>query len=799
MLVKRPAFAIVAIVTLALGIGANTAIFSVVNAVLLRPLPYATPDRIVRLWEQSARGGRMALSGPNFVDFRQRATTLDPLAVYGGNTETVLGGTEPVFAEAFAVSDGFFRVFGVAPQLGRTFTAEEMRPGGVPAVVVSERFWRQTLGGETDLSRLRVIIEGKSARVVGVMPRSFKYPEAADLWMPKELWPDDTGRTGHNWQAVARLKDGVTLQSAAAELNAIAAQLKQEYGTNDDAVAVLMTPLHDALTSGAREPLLMLLVAVTLVLLIACANVAATMLARGEERRMEIAVRAALGAGRMRLVRQLLVESLALAVCGAIAGLTLAGWLVRALGSLNVSALPMREAIGINGSVLAFTLALTIVTPLVFGLLPALQATRTELRDALSEGSRGVVAPKRTRIRNALIAGEVAVAILLLVGAALLVRSFANVMAVDPGFEARGAVTASMSVPANKYPDPDRAAQFYLSLIERLRSIPGVAAAGAVSDAPFSQFDPSGAFRFEGASNLVAPADDADPGYRYSAGYRVATPGYLEALGVHVLQGRMLDDRDRPGQPAAAVVNAAFVRRYLRQTNPLGVRFKYVGMDPVNPVLTIVGVVSDVHHTSLIRASQPEIFASAYQVPYRAQHTMTVIVRAARGSQRDAVATAVRDAVRRQDPDVPVELSTLERMVDASVADRRFTLILLASFATLALLLAASGIYSVLSQSVAQRTQEIGIRMALGAEASRVVRLMLSYAMRSVLVGIVAGAAGAVLAGRFVSSFLYGVKPIDPVAFLGAAALLGAVALVAGYIPARRATRVDPLQTLRKP
>ncbi len=790
-LLKRPAFTLVAVLTLALGIGANTAIFSVVNGVLLRPLPYPEPDRIVRLWEQSPAGNPLAVSHPNFLDWRQRATSFEAIAEYAGDTETVLGGSEPVFAQAYSVSDGFFRVFGIAPAIGRTFVAEEMRPGGVPAVVVSHAFWQRTLGSQADLARLRVMIEGMSARVVGVMPEGFEYPARAGLWAPRELYADDSGRTGHNNDVIARLKPGVAAAQAAAEMNAIAAQLKQQHGADEDAVAISMLRLRDALTSDSRETLLLLLGAVGLVLLIACANVATTMLARGEERRTELAVRAALGAGRGRLVRQLLVESLLLGTAGAVAGLLLAAWLVRALISIHAVALPRAEGIGIDGRVLLFTLVMALVTPILFGLVPSLHVSRADLRDALTEGGRGAAAPTRARIRAVLVTAEVAVALLLLVGSALLIRSFANVMAVDVGFDTRGAITATLAVPGSKYPDAPRSALFYDGLLDRVRRLPGIAAAGAVNQLPLGGGDFGGSFQFEG---VAAGRDRSDAP---SAGYRVATPGYLEAMKVRLLRGRTLLDSDRAGTQPVAVVNDAFVRRYLPHTNPLGVRFRYFGMDPVNPVFTIVGVVRDVHHRSLVRAVAPEVFVSAYQQPFRARWTMTMVVRAAAAEQQSTVATAVREAVRLSDPDVPVELSTLERFVTESVADRRFLLMVLATFAGIALLLAATGIYSVLSQSVAQRTQEIGIRMAVGADAGVVIRLVLATAMTSVAAGLVAGVIAAVASVRLIESFLFNVRPMDPFAVSGAVVLLVLVALLAGYLPARRATRVDPLLALR--
>jgi predicted permease len=794
VLIRRPAFTLVAVLTLALGIGANTAIFSVVNGVLLRRPPFPEPDRIVRLWEQTKTGGQNNVSNPNFLDWRARSASFEALSAYRGGTETVLGGREAVFADAYIVTDGFFRVFGVAPALGRTFVAEEMREGGVPAVVVGHRFWTTTLGGATDLSQLRVIIGGVPARVVGVMPEGFAYPAGADLWAPKELVPDTSGRTANNNRVIGRLKRGVVLQQAVADLNLIAAQLKQQYGRANGAEAVAVMTLHDALTASSKETLWLLLGSVGLVLLIACANVATAMLATGEERRSELALRAALGASRWRVVRQLLVESLTIGAAGAALGILLAGWAVRALLSVEAVGLPRGtdvSDVSIDARVLLFAVALGVLTPLLFGLVPALQASRAELRDALAEGGRSGSAPARSGVRGLLVAAEVAVALVLLAGAGLLIRSFVKVVSVDPGFDTGGALVASMSVPATKYPDAPRSALFYSGLMERLRRLPGVAAAGAVTQAPFSGADHNGAFEIEGQ-----PAAQDAKDFPY-AGYRVATPGYLEAAGIPLLKGRTLNETDREGAIPAAVVNQSFARQFLPGTDPIGVRFKFRGMDRVNPVFTIVGVVGDVHHRSLVDAAEPEAFVSAYQQPFRARYTMYVVVRPSNRVQQATLATAVRDSVRQLDADVPVELSSLDAFISASVADRRFMLTVLGAFAAVALLLAGTGIYSVLSQSVAQRTQEIGIRMALGADARRVIGLMLGTAMRSVGAGVAAGAIAGVYAVRLLTTFLFGVTPLDPWAFSGAAILLVLVALLAAYVPARRATRVDPLTALR--
>jgi len=796
-LFKRPAFTVVAIVTLALGIGANTAIFSVIDGVLLRPLPFRDPDRLVQLKERNSRGRPSAVSHPNFLDWRQRATSLEGMSEYACYTATVLGGREPRFAQLCVVSAGFLQMMGVAPELGRTFAPEEGRPNGAPAVVVSHRFWRTALGSNSDLASLTITTLNHAVRVVGVMPDRFEFPERAEVWVPAEIDPDTSGRTAHNWRVVARLKPDASLASASAQLDAIAAQLKLQYGNDENAIGVVTTPLKDALVPpDSKSALFLLLGTVGLVLLIACANVATTLLARGEERRTEMAVRAALGAGRARLVRQLLVESSVLGAFGGSAGLLLAAWLVRVLRSLDGLALARQETIGIDATVLGFTLLLALLTPLVFGLLPSLHGSRADLRDALAEGGRSA-APARPSVRTALVIGEVAIALVLLVGSALLIFSFTRVMSVDPGFESAGVVTADMAVPLEKYVRPEQAAQFYTGLVERIRALPGVADAGAASQLPLGKFDPDGAFTFEGHPDAGAVGSNSYDGFKYSAGYKVVTAGYFESLRMRLRGGRFLQDTDAAGQPPVAVVSESFVKHFLPRVNPIGVRFKYAGMDPVNPLFTIVGVVGDVHFDSLTRAPEPQVYVPFPQAPFRARFTVSVVARAADARQQGQVAAALRDAVRRADPDVPIDMSSLDALLAGSVADRRLLLLLVGAFAAVALILAATGIYSVLSQAVAQRTSEIGIRMALGADGATVVRLMLRSAMTSVLAGVTIGTLGALAGTRVLQSFLFEVRPLDPAAFALAATVLIAVALLAAYVPARRATRVDPLSALR--
>jgi putative ABC transport system permease protein len=785
VLLGRPGFTALAVATLALGIGANAAMFAVVHGVLLRPLPYPAPERIVHLWEQTGQGARISVSNPNFLDWRERAGSFAAIAAYAGGRETVLGGLEPVFASVHAVSDGFFRVFGIAAAIGRTFGPEEMRLNGAPAVVVSHGFWERSLGSNPALETLQLRIAGLSCRVVGVMPAGFAFPSGAEVWIPRELFEDTSTRTAHNYSVVARLNDGVELSQARAEMNTIAGALRRENAGQNDAAAVTMLPLQDALTGAARHLLLTLLGAVGLVLLIACANVASMLLAQGEERRAELAVRAALGAGRFRIVRQLVVENTVIAAAGTGAGLLLAAWLVPALRAMQGSTLPRLDTIGIDGAVLMFTAAMGFLTPLVFGLLPSIQVSRTELRDAMADGGRSSASPARARVRSALVAAEVAVALVLLVGSALLIRTFWNVVSVDAGFDSRGVVTAEMAVPSVKYPDAPRAAAFYAGLLPQLRAVPGVRAAGAINQLPLSGTDFGGGFRFEGSDEV-----------RY-AGYRVASDGYFDAMGIALRRGRVIGPEDRPGRAPVAIVNEAFVRQYVGAGDPLGRRFAYLGMDPLNPTFTIVGVIADVHHQALVRDARPEVYVAYRQQPFRSRWTMTVAVRADRPELAGSLVPALRARIRALDAEVPVRFSTLDAVVSQSIADRRFMMAVLTAFAGLALMLAAVGIYGVLAYAVARRTHEIGIRMALGAAPGSVAGLLLRGGMAAVGVGTAAGLAGAFAATRALETFLFGVRPLDPLSIAAAVAALGAAAWIGGCIPARRATRVDPLVALR--
>ena len=786
-LTRRPAFAALAVLTLAIGIGANTAIFSVVNGVLLRPLPYPHPERLVGLWEHTSRAPRVHVSLPNFRDWHDRSGGFQALAAYGGDTTTVLGGAQPTFADAYVVTREFFDVFEVAPAIGRTFTPEETTPNGPAAVIVSDRFWRQDLAGNRDLAALHLTVQGVTARVVGVMPPGFAYPAGADLWMAEEREPDDSGRTAHNYLVVGRLNS--SFQHADAELRVLAERLRAEHPADNDAESITMLPLQESLTRSSRTALLMLLAAVALVLLIACTNVANTTIARGEERRAEIAVRSALGATRARIIRQLLVESLLLGVAGAACGLVIGAWLLRAFLSLNTVPLA-GQSVSLDGAVLAFTAFLGIVTPLIFGIAPALQLSRPDLRSAIAEAGRASHGVARRTVRDTLVAAEAAIALVLLVVSALLIHSFWKLMSVDTGFDPRGVVAMEMVLPESKYPVPDLSARFYQQFLERIRMLPGVESVGATNAPPMIGGGPSGVFVVEGTP--------AVPHSSLIADYFVITPGYFDTLRIPIVRGRGLNDTDGAAAPVSVVVNETFVRKFLPAQDPIGRRFRYLGMDSSHePMMTIVGVARDVRSDALDAPVVPEAYVSYVQRPLRTRWSFVVAVRARDGVSADALVTPLRRLLAAMDADVPVKVGTMEERVGQSVADRRFTVAVLSTFAFVAVLLAAIGIYGLLAQSVAQRTAEIGVRMALGADARMLLRLILGAMMRPVVAGLACGLLAATFAVKLLGSFLFGVQPLDPAAFIAAAALLVVVALAAAYIPARRAMRVDPVRALR--
>jgi putative ABC transport system permease protein len=785
-LVKNPGFAALAVLTLALGIGANTAIFSVVNGVLLRTPPYPAPDRLVVLWERTKSGSENYVARPNFEDWRKQSHSFDALALtpgWGGWTITVLGAKEPVQAEVSMVGGAFFGIMGVSPALGRTFSPDESRPGGAPVVVVSHAFWRDQLGSTRNLSAVSLRIEGRTYGVIGVMPASFDYPLGTDIWGPAEQLDDPSTRTAHNWGVIGRLRRGVNLAAARTEMNGIAERLQQEYAGNDDAYGVVVKRLQTELTGSARHPLLLLMGAAAFVLLIACANIAGTLLARGAARGREIAVRAALGAGRGRIVRQLLTESLLLALGGAALGVGVGWATLHWLLALDPAALPPGAAVSLDIGVLGFTLAVAVATALIFGLLPSLRLSATEPGSTV-RSSRGAAPGIRRGPWPYLVATEVALALVLLVGSGLLIRSFWAVLSKDPGYRTHGVLTVDVSLPASVYRSDSDVSTALVRLRSQLAALPGVAVAGGTVSLPLATQGMNGAMQVEGQADWDGYAE-----------YRVVLPGYFKSMGIAVGTGRVFDERDRYGDAQVAVVNQVLADRYWPGENPIGKRLRGTTNDRYPDWLTVVGVVGDVRHRSLTAQPRAELYVDAVQRPDRAREmTFTLSTTGDAGLLAGPARAALREAA----PDAAVKMATMGSIVSRSVADRRFTLLLLGAFAVVALLLAGAGIYGVVGYTVTRRTREIGIRLALGAEPARVLRMVQRSMLVAAGVGAAIGLAGAVGLTRLLSGLLYGVTALDPATFAAVAAVVLGASWLASYLPARRATAVDPVRTMRE-
>jgi len=789
--VKRPAFTAVAVVTLALGIGANTAAFSVLYGVVLSRLPYPEPERLVRVHELSKSGGTMAVAQPNFEDWHAQAPGFDGLAAYAGWRTTVLGGERPALAEVAAVSEDFFEVLGVPPALGRATLPEEHRLGADPAGVVSHDFWRDQLGGAAIDGRT-LDAGGHLLRIVGVMPPGFGFPGETDVWAPMELEEPNEHRTAHNWRVVGRLADGASAAAAEREVDALTRRIIAEAEGGDAAASdylaagARVVALLDEIAGPVRRPLLLLFAAAGLVLLVACSNLASAFLARGVERQREMAVRVSLGAGPGRLLAQLFAESLLVALAGAAAGLALA-WAALELAVAGAGdALPRAEAIGLHGPVLAFTLGVSVLTALLFGVLPGLQLVRRAPSRPLHAGGGGSADRSRRRVWRTLVAAEVALALVLLAGSGLLLRSLWQTLGEDPGFDPERVVAASVSLPGSQYPGEAERRAFFEELLGGLAASPGVAGAGVISDLPLGGSGASGLMEVEGGA---VPSVTAE--------YRVADAGYFEALGIPVLAGRRFDGQDHAGAPHAVLVNRALAEAVWPGQDPVGHRMTGGGMDNYwdqDVWATVVGVVGDVRQAELTEVDEPTAYFHYLQRPYRLW-AGDVVVRTANGDER--MAAVLDRAIRETDPQVPYELRSMGEVVSGSVARQRFAASLLSGFALVGLLLAAVGIYGVVSYTVAQRRKELGIRLALGATPPRVRNQVLAGSMAPVAAGLALGLAGSLAAGRLVASFLYGVAPADPATLVTVAALLAGIALAACYLPARETVRIDPVETLK--
>ena len=788
-LLRRPAFTIVAVLTLGLGVGANAAVFSVIQRLLLAPLPYADADRLVRLWEVSERGTEIPFAEPNFFDVRDRLRAVESVATHPtfrfGGPLTVLGGNRPSREQVAFVSGSFFDVMETSAVRGRLPTPEEARPGAEPVAVVALSLWSDLLGAEPDLSRLSLEVGSRRYQVIGVLPRGFEYPNGSRIWVPAD--PNmQSDRTSHNYAVVGRLRAGVTLDAARTEATALARSLRAQHGENMNAVDFRVLSLRDELYGDYRRPLLLLLGAAAIVLLVACTNLASTLLARASAREQEFAVRTALGAGRARVVRQLFNESLLLALLGAIAGVVFAALSLRALTVLAPSSALRDGGFGVGPAVMAFALAASIFAALVFGLLPALRATRGDLAATLREGGRGGVGA-RAGVWNALVITEAALALVLLVSSALLLRAFVHTLDADPGFEPAGVVVAGLSVPTTRYPNDTTIAVLHARILDAARAVPGVESAGMVSHLPFGGSGVNGGLRILGAP-------DAEP----YADYRVASAGYFETLRIPLLRGRAFDDRDRIGTETVALVSRSFADRFLAEGDPVGRQLADLSNDSwyygrESPV-TIIGVVDDVLHRGFLAPPAATVYVCACQRAYWMSGAQLVV----RTTEPIAgVVDGLRTAIAGVEREMPVQYTLMRDVMRATVADRRFSLIVLAAFSALTLLLAAVGIYGVVSYGVARRRREMGIRLALGAYPAGVARLVVRHALAVVSIGIALGIAGAAIAARLISAQLAGAPGLDPLTVAATAAILLVVAFAASWIPARRVIRIDPLSTLR--
>ncbi|MGH7529915.1 MAG: ABC transporter permease [Gemmatimonadales bacterium] len=784
-----PGFTLVAVLTLALGIGANTAVFSVVNGVLLRPLPYEKPDGIVTLWEQTTeQGGSVHVSRPNFRDWQEQARSFEALALHSspdfGGPTTVLGGRAATRVRVTTVSADFFRIFRVQPALGRVFAVDDFRWGSGVAIV-SYGFWRDQLGSNPDLARLTVDVYGRPLRVIGVLPRGFDYPGETAIW--GSLPPTDEGRRAHNWQVVGRLREGVTLAMARTEMTRLAARLRDEYGGGTDAAGVRVTALEQQLVGDLRRPVWVLLGAAGFVLLVACTNLASMLLARSAGRQRELTIRQSLGATRGRLVAQLLTESALLASVGLAASLFVSKWLLDAIVAA-APGLPRLEEVRIDIRVLAFTGAIAALATVLFGLLPALRAAGLVRDAALVSAGRGS-APHRSGPWSMLVAGEVSLALVLLIGAGLLVRSLWEVLRQDRGYDVEDVLAVELAPPESKYPDDDGGmarGRYFRRVLDDLTTVPGVVAAGLVNHVPLGGLSWNGGFEIEGRGPSSGATD-----------YRIAGGDFFEALGIRVLRGRGFDERDGASVGDVAVIDEALAAHYWPGDNPVGKRIRNLANDAwIYPDrwLTVIGVVEAIRHEALTAEPVPTVYVHYEQRPARLA-SATLVLRGA--VPPDGLVGPVRDRIRTIDQDVPAEFTTMQRLVQDAVSDRRFAVLVLGGFAALALLLAGVGIYGVVSYAVERRTREVGIRLALGAAPHGVIGMILGDSMRGVAAGAVLGAAGAAALMRVLVGMLYGTRPLDPVVLGTVALLLAAVAGLATYIPARRAARVDPMVALR--
>ena len=784
------AFAIAAIATMALGIGANSAIFSIVNNVLLRPLPYASPDRLVMLWGKYPNYGRTSLSLPDFVDWRAQATSFEQVAALHGATFNFLSGDEPVQLRADRVTANFFDALGVRPMLGRAFHADEEVGGDDYVVVLEHGFWQRQFASNPAVIGSSIQLSGQPYTVVGVAPPGFRFLRDVDLWATARMDTPNSNRRSEYLLAFGRLEPGVGVEQASAEIATIAQRLSEQYPATNQNFRSDVVTMHDEVVGTVRPALIVFAGAVGLVLLIACANVANLLLARAAAREREIAVRSALGASRGRLVRQLLTESMVVGVVGGVLGLLLAVWAVASLRASETSLLPRLGEVRVDGLVILFSALLSILTGLVFGLVPALRLSSGKLHDAIKEGARGAAGGGVARFRSTLVLAEVALAVVLLVGAGLLIRSFEKLNRVDTGFDPRNVLTYQVVFPTSRYREVPALAPVYDQLIERTRQIPGVRGVAVSNTLPMLG---AGYVTFAIENHPFAPrGPDTAP---IDVQPLTVSPDFLKVMGLRLVRGRFIQARDVDGAGDVAVINTEMVRLFFPQDrDPVGMRVTFG--NPSSPDATwwtVVGVVDVVAQEGVSAKPYAQIYLPIAQAQRRG-----VFVSIRTDGAPLAMASAAREALRTVDRELPMnDVATMEERVSQNIAATRVSVVVLSLFAALALTLAAIGIYGVLAYAVAQRTREIGIRMALGASAPSVRRLIVRQGMTPAIIGLVAGLLGAYFLTELMQKLLFGVEHTDPATFLGVAAFLGAVALGASYLPARRATRVAPTEALR--
>src|SRR5947207_789242 len=794
MFAKNPTFTVIAVLAIGLGIGANTAIFSVVNALLLRPLPYKNPDQLVAVWENATHLGfpKNTPSPANFLDWRQQSTLFEGMAAFTERRFNLSDVGEPERLDGRRVSANIFDLLGVKPIIGRTFVPDENKPG-TKVVLLNESLWKRRFGGDPSVIGRTVTLNNESYTVIGVLPRSVQLPISEtwhdQLWVPLAFSAEEAAERGNHFlQVLARMKAGVKLPQAQAEMETIAARLAQQYPQYNTRIGTVVNPLHEEIVGNMKPALLILLGAVAFVLLIACANVANLLLARAAVRQKEIALRLALGADRARLTKQLLVESVMLSLLGGVVGLGFAYAGLRVLTRFIPPDIAHADTIAIDGKVLAFTLLIALVTGLIFGLVPASQASHFNLSETLKEGGRDSGAGARgKRLRSSLVIAEVAVSVVLLIGAGLLINSFMHLRNLDPGFRADHLLALSVNLSEVKYPDTARRTAFFDEVVRRVQPLPGVRSVAVAGNLPFT-------YNGDSMSIAVEGIPDPPPGQWPDVIYRAIGPGYFSTMGIPMIRGRDFTDQDKADSKNVVVISEKTAQHYWPGKDPIGKRLKPGATTSDVPWREVIGVVKDVRQNDFI--AQPKMQTSFAYRQLKDLAANALIVRTS--VEPMSLATSIRDAIWAVDKDQPVaNVDTMDHIVSEAIARQRFSMLLLGIFAALALILAAVGIYGVMSYSVAQRIHEIGIRMALGARRTDVLKMIVNQGLKLVSIGMMLGLAAAFLLTRVLQSLLFGISATDPVTFFVISLVLLAVAILASYLPALRATKVDPIIALR--